>query len=334
MICNADLEISICQPSLLPDLALLTLPPRSRYAKFRDCHPFHLFAWGYWWRLKFCIKKKETARLILTNASLACIKDMPCREICPIPPCPTTRLTMPTLHSPPSALHQQMELQPLRFAIATCQANPHWTGKPLARLPLHASAMRKRSARHSPSCAKKSKSWYQITQLSHWTNIWVGFSLDCAQATLEIAELCRFLYVIQYYIGNGFYVVIDYHAGLGAIESDRQTVSNPSIFQANWQALLTAIQSLPTYQTNIKGRNFLQISRLTCKTILPRDISHWMEKFQNKFNQCMYFVKVWTKKALSPAKSVYEDIRSLTAYEIFFKHECCAKFVQILCNLP
>lgn len=65
--------------------------------------------------------------------------------------------------------------------------------------------------------------------------------------------LRRFLFVIQFYIANGFYVAIDYHAGAGGIEADRQIVSNPALFQQNWLALLSAIQSLPTYQTNLKG---------------------------------------------------------------------------------
>ena len=37
-------------------------------------------------------------------------------------------------------------------------------------------------------------------------------------------------------------------------ETDRQIVSNPQIFAQNWLALLTAIQSLPTYQQYLKGK--------------------------------------------------------------------------------
>lgn len=59
--------------------------------------------------------------------------------------------------------------------------------------------------------------------------------------------LCRFLYVIQFYIGNGFYVAIDFH-GQGDGETDRQIVANSTIFQSNWIGLLTAIQSLPKWQ--------------------------------------------------------------------------------------
>ena len=65
--------------------------------------------------------------------------------------------------------------------------------------------------------------------------------------------LCRFLYVIQYYVGNGFYVLIDYHAGLGLIEVDRRIVSNQTIFAQNWLSLLDALRSLPSYAEQLQG---------------------------------------------------------------------------------
>lgn len=64
---------------------------------------------------------------------------------------------------------------------------------------------------------------------------------------------CRFLFVIQFYIANGFYVAIDFHGGQGQIETDRQIVANPTLFQENWLGLLRALQALPTYQENIRG---------------------------------------------------------------------------------
>ena len=51
-----------------------------------------------------------------------------------------------------------------------------------------------------------------------------------AKASANTRFLCRFLYVIQYYVGNGFYVAIDYHAGLGGVELDRQVVASKDIF--------------------------------------------------------------------------------------------------------
>ena len=98
--------------------------------------------------------------------------------------------------------------------------------------------------------------------------------------------ICRFLYVIQYYIGNGFYVAIDYHAGLGQVESDRQTVSNPSVFQANWLALLTAIQSLSTYETQIKGKS-------TCLKFLSVPSGHDECKFLPSRNIAWMVLAVW-----------------------------------------
>jgi hypothetical protein len=71
--------------------------------------------------------------------------------------------------------------------------------------------------------------------------------------------LNRFLYVIQFYIANGFYVAIDFHGGLGEIETDRIIVANQTLFSENWLALLKAIQSLPTYQQYLKGRIFFDL---------------------------------------------------------------------------
>ncbi len=72
--------------------------------------------------------------------------------------------------------------------------------------------------------------------------------------------MCRFLYVIQFYIANGFYVAIDFHGGLGEIETDRIIVANQTLFSENWLALLKAIQSLPTYQQYLKGEPLLMPS--------------------------------------------------------------------------
>jgi hypothetical protein len=87
--------------------------------------------------------------------------------------------------------------------------------------------------------------------VDHSQSSTAGASQVCSWSKSHI--LCRFLYVIQYYIANGFYVAIDFHGGQGQIETDRQIVSNPQIFAQNWLALLTAIQSLPTYQQYLKG---------------------------------------------------------------------------------
>ena len=66
--------------------------------------------------------------------------------------------------------------------------------------------------------------------------------------------VCRFLYVIQFYVANGFYVALDYHAGSGFIETDRKAVSDPRLFKQNWLALLIALQSLKSYESHLKGK--------------------------------------------------------------------------------
>ena len=65
---------------------------------------------------------------------------------------------------------------------------------------------------------------------------------------LQDTTLNRFLWVVQFFIGNGFYVAIDYHGGQGNIELDRQVVANQTLFAQNWLGLLSAFQSLPTWQ--------------------------------------------------------------------------------------
>ena len=67
-------------------------------------------------------------------------------------------------------------------------------------------------------------------------------------AVLQDTTLNRFLWVVQFFIGNGFYVALDYDGGQGQIELDRQVVANQTLFAQNWLGLLTAFQSLPTWQ--------------------------------------------------------------------------------------
>ena len=63
---------------------------------------------------------------------------------------------------------------------------------------------------------------------------------------------CSLLFVIQFYIANGFYVAIDFH-GQGLNDVDCQVVSDTDLFIENWLRLLKNIQSLPTYDEHIKG---------------------------------------------------------------------------------
>ena len=56
-------------------------------------------------------------------------------------------------------------------------------------------------------------------------------------------------------------MAIDFHGGQGQIETDRQIVSNPALFEQNWVALVAAIQSLPTFQQNIRGKACPPVSK-------------------------------------------------------------------------
>ena len=70
--------------------------------------------------------------------------------------------------------------------------------------------------------------------------------------------------MLQFYIANGFYIVLDYHAGSGHIETDRQIVADEHVFKRNWLALMISIQSLAPYQEHIKGES-TAASKLGCK---------------------------------------------------------------------
>ena len=49
--------------------------------------------------------------------------------------------------------------------------------------------------------------------------------------------LCRFLYIVQYFVGNGFYVVLDNQ--IGQFTEDQTIMSNPALLAQNWVNLYT-----------------------------------------------------------------------------------------------
>ncbi|BDA42796.1 probable major extracellular endoglucanase [Coccomyxa sp. Obi] len=67
------------------------------------------------------------------------------------------------------------------------------------------------------------------------------------------STLNRYLYVIQYYIQQGFYVLVDYHAAPG------DTTVSSGNFISDWQTLWTAITALPNFSSQLAGRMFLDL---------------------------------------------------------------------------
>ena len=56
-------------------------------------------------------------------------------------------------------------------------------------------------------------------------------------AASQHIQLCRFLYIIQYFVGNGFYVVLDNQ--IGQYTEDQTIMSNPALLAQNWVNLFT-----------------------------------------------------------------------------------------------
>ena len=62
--------------------------------------------------------------------------------------------------------------------------------------------------------------------------------------------LCRFLWVVQYFVGAGFYVVPAYQPA--DFSADNTVVSVPGMFLRNWANLWAAITDLPNYSNTLK----------------------------------------------------------------------------------
>ena len=69
-----------------------------------------------------------------------------------------------------------------------------------------------------------------------------GYHVLFSGSTLE-----RFLWVIQFYVGNGFYVAIDFHPLAGD-----PNPNNTELFVQNWRTLWQAIVGLPTFEQHLK----------------------------------------------------------------------------------
>lgn len=78
--------------------------------------------------------------------------------------------------------------------------------------------------------------------------------------------MARFMWVVQYFVANGFYVLIDYHPEPGNTEPVTESVD---MFANNWLRLWSGLTCLPNYQKDLQGRVFLDLlngeSNLQCQ---------------------------------------------------------------------
>jgi hypothetical protein len=68
--------------------------------------------------------------------------------------------------------------------------------------------------------------------------------------------MARFLWVIQYFVANGFYVVVDYHPEPGNMEPVTDSVG---VYTNNWLMLWAGLTCLPSYEDELQGRVFLDL---------------------------------------------------------------------------
>ena len=74
---------------------------------------------------------------------------------------------------------------------------------------------------------------------------------------MSMSHLCRFLWVIQYFVGAGFYVIPSYSPADHSV--DNTVTSIPGIFLRNWANLWSAISDQSTFRLD---HTFLCISHL------------------------------------------------------------------------
>lgn len=68
--------------------------------------------------------------------------------------------------------------------------------------------------------------------------------------------MARFLWVVQYFVANGFYVVVDYHPEPGNTEPVTDSVG---VYTNNWLMLWAGLTCLPNYEEELRGRVFLDL---------------------------------------------------------------------------
>uniref|UniRef100_A0A383W3T8 Glycoside hydrolase family 5 domain-containing protein n=1 Tax=Tetradesmus obliquus TaxID=3088 RepID=A0A383W3T8_TETOB len=69
--------------------------------------------------------------------------------------------------------------------------------------------------------------------------------------------LSRYLWVVQYFVANGFYVVMDYHPH--GIDLEPGVLETEQNFASAWLRVWKALTCLPNYEKDIKGRVLLDV---------------------------------------------------------------------------
>jgi hypothetical protein len=94
----------------------------------------------------------------------------------------------------------------------------------------------------------------------------------------------RFLWTVQYFVAQGFYVALDYHP-YGSqsdwqLSSEGSAYSTPAKLAKKWGDLVTALMELPVWEEQLKGRIMVDLANemdiLNCewdKTGTPREYS-------------------------------------------------------------
>lgn len=70
------------------------------------------------------------------------------------------------------------------------------------------------------------------------------------------STMARFLWVVQYFVANGFYVLVDYHPEPGNAEPVTDSVQ---VYSNNWLRLWAGLSCLPNYKQELQGRVFLDL---------------------------------------------------------------------------
>lgn len=82
----------------------------------------------------------------------------------------------------------------------------------------------------------------------------VGGERGCNHYTPEDSTINRYLWTIQWFVANGYYVLIDYHPmGHEWVQNDLPE------FVASWKWLWGRVACLPNFESDLKGRVFVDI---------------------------------------------------------------------------
>jgi hypothetical protein len=76
----------------------------------------------------------------------------------------------------------------------------------------------------------------------------------CNSYLPDTSTLDRYLWAVQWFVANGFYVLVDYHP-MGLDNASYKTAT----FVSSWQWLWSALSCLPNFESQLKGRVFLDL---------------------------------------------------------------------------